>query len=114
MMDLAEQMDAHPERYEDSMKHKTLATLFFEPSTRTRLSFESAMLSLGGNVLGFSDANTCSATKGESLSDTVTVVSGYVDILAMRHPKEGAPAVAIGHSSVPAVSYTHLRAHETD
>ena len=87
MMDLAEQMDAHPERYEDSMKHKTLATLFFEPSTRTRLSFESAMLSLGGNVLGFSDANTCSATKGESLSDTVTVVSGYVDILAMRHPK---------------------------
>lgn len=104
MMDLAEQMDAHPERYEDSMKHKTLATLFFEPSTRTRLSFESAMLSLGGNVLGFSDANTCSATKGESLSDTVTVVSGYVDILAMRHPKEGAPAVAIGHSSVPVIN----------
>ena len=104
MMDLAEQMDAHPERYEDSMKHKTLATLFFEPSTRTRLSFESAMLSLEGNVLGFSDANTCSATKGESLSDTVTVVSGYVDILAMRHPKEGAPAVAIGHSSVPVIN----------
>lgn len=104
MMDLAEQMDAHPERYADSMKHKTLATLFFEPSTRTRLSFESAMLSLGGNVLGFSDANTCSATKGESLSDTVTVVSGYVDILAMRHPKEGAPAVAIGHSLVPVIN----------
>ena len=104
MMDLAEQMDAHPERYEDSMKHKTLATLFFEPSTRTRLSFESAMLSLGGNVLGFSDANTCSATKGESLSDTVTVVSGYVDILAMRHPKEGAPLCASMYSKIPVIN----------
>ena len=100
----AEDIMVHPEKYCDACRHRILGTLFFEPSTRTRLSFESAMLSLGGNVLGFSDANTCSATKGESLSDTVTVVSGYVDILAMRHPKEGAPAVAIGHSSVPVIN----------
>ena len=86
------------------MKHRTLAALFFEPSTRTRLSFESAMLSLGGNVIGFSDAATCSATKGETLADTVTVVSGYADIIAMRHPKEGAPIVACEHAYVPVIN----------
>ena len=100
----AQDMMAHPEKYEDSCRHKTLATLFFEPSTRTRLSFESAMISLGGSVIGFSDPGSCSSVKGESLADTVEVVSGYVDIIAMRHPKEGAPYVAISRSLVPLIN----------
>lgn len=94
----------HPKKYQNKCKHKTLATLFFEPSTRTRLSFESAMLSLGGTVLGFSSANSSSASKGESVADTATVVSGYVDIIAMRHPKEGASYVASCHSKVPLIN----------
>lgn len=91
-------------RYQDVCAHKILATLFFEPSTRTRLSFESAMLSLGGQVLGFSNANSSSATKGESVTDTIWTVSCYSDIIAMRHPKEGAPLVAIRRSKVPLIN----------
>lgn len=94
----------NPDKYKEACKHKILATLFFEPSTRTRLSFESAMLSLGGNVLGVSSADSCSASKGESVADTVTVVSGYADIIAMRHPKEGAPLVGAKHSFVPIIN----------
>ena len=101
---VAEDIIANPEKYQEKCKHKKLATLFFEPSTRTRLSFESAMLSLGGNVLGFSDANSSSSSKGESVADTIRVVSCYSDIIAMRHPKEGAPLVASMHSSVPIVN----------
>lgn len=101
---MAEDIAANPAKYQEALRHHTLATLFFEPSTRTRLSFESAMLSLGGNVIGFSDADTCSATKGESLADTVTVVSGYADLIAMRHPQEGAPLVACEHASVPVIN----------
>ncbi len=92
------------DNYRDKCKYKKLATLFFEPSTRTRLSFESAMLSLGGSVLGFSDANSSSASKGESVADTIRVVSCYSDIIAMRHPKEGAPLVAATYSSVPIIN----------
>ena len=88
---LAGDIIARPERYQEVCRHKKLATLFFEPSTRTRLSFEAAMLDLGGSVLGFSEAASSSASKGESVGDTVAVVSGYADIIAMRHPKEGAP-----------------------
>lgn len=94
----------NPAKYQDVCRHKILATLFFEPSTRTRLSFESAMLSLGGNVLGFSEASSSSASKGESVADTISVVSGYADIIAMRHPKEGAPLVASMHSAVPIIN----------
>ena len=94
----------NPDKYNEVCKHKILATLFFEPSTRTRLSFESAMLSLGGQVLGFSDAASSSSSKGESVSDTVSVVSGYADLIAMRHPKEGAPLVASMHSRVPIIN----------
>ena len=101
---VADDIMANPEKYREACKYKTLATLFFEPSTRTRLSFESAMLSLGGNVLGFSDSNSSSSAKGESVSDTVAVVSGYADIIAMRHPKEGAPLVASMHSLVPIIN----------
>ena len=90
-------------RYQDVCAHKILATLFFEPSTRTRLSFESAMLSLGGKVLGFPTANVSSASKGETVSDTIRVVSGYCDIIAMRHPKEGAPLVASQKSRIPVI-----------
>lgn len=104
MMDTAEDVAAHPEKYEDALKHRTLATLFFEPSTRTRLSFESAMLSLGGNVIGFSNAASSSTSKGETLADTITVVSGYADIIAMRHPKEGAAAVACAHAYIPVIN----------
>lgn len=100
----ADRILADPDAYRDACRHKILATLFFEPSTRTRLSFESAMLSLGGNVLGFSEAASSSAAKGESVADTVTVVSGYADIIAMRHPKEGAPLVASRHSLVPLIN----------
>ena len=95
---------ANPAAYAHKCDGKILATLFFEPSTRTRLSFESAMLSLGGQVLGFSSANSSSASKGESVADTIRVVSAYCDIIAMRHPKEGAPLVATQHSLVPVIN----------
>ncbi len=95
---------AHPENYWDKCKHKKLATLFFEPSTRTRLSFEAAMHELGGDVIGFSDAQNSSASKGESVSDTVRVVSCYADIIAMRHPKEGAPRIAAMRADVPIIN----------
>ena len=88
---VADDIVQNPIKYQNACTHKQLATLFFEPSTRTRLSFESAMLSLGGNVLGFSEAKSSSASKGETVGDTVHVVSYYADIIAMRHPKEGAP-----------------------
>ena len=101
---VADDIMENPDKYNEVCKHKILATLFFEPSTRTRLSFESAMLSLGGQVLGFSDANSSSSSKGESVSDTVSVVSGYADLIAMRHPKEGAPLVASMHSRVPIIN----------
>lgn len=100
----AKDIIAHPDVYRDKCRYKKLATLFFEPSTRTRLSFEAAMMELGGNVLGFSDAGSSSATKGESVSDTVAVVSGYADIIAMRHPKEGAPVVAAMKSDIPIIN----------
>ncbi len=100
----AQDIIRNPDKYKDKCKYKKLATLFFEPSTRTRLSFESAMLSLGGSVLGFSDANSSSASKGESVADTIRVVSCYSDIIAMRHPKEGAPLVASNYSGVPIIN----------
>ncbi len=100
----ADDIMAHPSDYWDACAHRILATLFFEPSTRTRLSFESAMLSLGGQVLGFSEAASSSAAKGESVADTLAVVSGYADIIAMRHPKEGAPIVGAAHSLVPVIN----------
>ena len=99
-MDIAD----HPEKYWDKCAHKKLATLFFEPSTRTRLSFEAAMLELGGTVLGFSEANSSSAAKGESVADTAKTVSNYADIIAMRHPKEGAPVVAARYAGVPVIN----------
>ena len=95
---------SNKEKYLEKCKGKILATLFFEPSTRTRLSFESAMLSLGGSVLGFSSADSSSTQKGETLADTIKVVSGYSDIIAMRHPKEGAPIVAANNSRVPIIN----------
>ena len=93
-----------PEDYVEKCKHKKLATLFFEPSTRTRLSFEAAMMELGGNVIGFSSSSSSSTSKGESVSDTIRVVGGYADIIAMRHPKEGAPLVASQKSTVPIIN----------
>ena len=104
LLDLADDIILDKTKYQDVCNHKTLATLFFEPSTRTRLSFEAAMLELGGNVLGFSNANSSSATKGESVSDTIWTVSCYSDIIAMRHPKEGAPLVATKRSKVPLIN----------
>ncbi|MBQ6392445.1 MAG: aspartate carbamoyltransferase [Eubacterium sp.] len=104
LIDLGSKILADKEKYQDVCKHKSLATLFFEPSTRTRLSFEAAMLELGGNVLGFSSAISSSATKGESVSDTVRTVSYYADIIAMRHPKEGAPLVASRKIEVPLIN----------
>ena len=104
LLAVASDIRLNPEKYQEKCKYKKLATLFFEPSTRTRLSFESAMLSLGGNVLGFSDANSSSSSKGESVSDTIRVVSCYSDIIAMRHPKEGAPLVASRVSTVPIIN----------
>ena len=94
----------NPRNYQDKCRYKKLATLFFEPSTRTRLSFEAAMMELGGNVLGFSEASSSSSSKGESVSDTIAVVGGYADIIAMRHPKEGAPMVASMKSEVPIIN----------
>ena len=100
----AKDIIAHPQNYWDKCAHKKLATLFFEPSTRTRLSFEAAMLELGGSVLGFSEASSSSAAKGESVADTAKTVSCYADIIAMRHPKEGAPYVASRAASIPVIN----------
>ena len=102
--DLARDISKDPKKYSHVCDGKKLATLFYEPSTRTRLSFESAMLNLGGSVLGFSSANSSSASKGESVSDTIRVISCYADICAMRHPKEGAPMVAASKSSIPVIN----------
>ena len=104
IMDLANDIEKHPEKYAHACEGKKLATLFYEPSTRTRLSFEAAMMNLGGNVLGFSSADSSSASKGESVSDTIRVISCYADICAMRHPKEGAPMVAASKSSIPVIN----------
>ena len=104
LLNLAGDIEKHPEKYAHACEGKKLATLFYEPSTRTRLSFEAAMMNLGGTVLGFSSANSSSASKGESVSDTVRVVSGYADIIAMRHPKEGAPYAAARKLSVPIIN----------
>ena len=104
MIDTANDIIANPEKYAEKCKRKKLATLFFEPSTRTRLSFEAAMYEPGGNVLGFSEAQSSSAAKGESVSDTIRTVGAYADIIAMRHPKEGAPMVACRRSTVPIIN----------
>ena len=104
LLEVANDIIENPVKYRDKCRYKKLATLFFEPSTRTRLSFEAAMMELGGNVLGFSSASSSSSSKGESVSDTVAVVSGYADIIAMRHPKEGAPLVASMKSDVPIIN----------
>ena len=104
LIEVAKDIIANQEKYSDRCKGKILATLFFEPSTRTRLSFESAMLRLGGNVLGFSEASSSSASKGESVADTIRIVGNYSDIIAMRHPKEGAPVVAAEKSAVPIIN----------
>ena len=101
---VAEDIIKTPEKYQDACRHKLLATLFFEPSTRTRLSFESAMHRLGGSVVGFSEAGSSSSSKGESLSDTVQTVGCYADIIAMRHPKEGAPVVAARRAGIPIIN----------
>lgn len=104
LMNLADDMKEHPAKYAACCQGKKLATCFYEPSTRTRLSFEAAMLNLGGSVLGFSSADSSSAAKGESVSDTIRVISAYADICAMRHPKEGAPLVASSHSLIPVIN----------
>lgn len=104
ILDLADDIILNKEKYQEVCKYKKLATLFFEPSTRTRLSFEAAMMELGGNVLGFSSADSSSAAKGESVADTIRVVGCYADIIAMRHPKEGAPFVAGQYSPVPIIN----------
>ena len=104
LIDTANDIIANPQKYAECCKGKKLATLFFEPSTRTRLSFESAMLELGGSVIGFSEAQSSSASKGESVSDTAKVISCYADIIAMRHPKEGAPLVAAEAASIPVIN----------
>lgn len=104
ILSLAERIIENPEKYKTVCQGKKLATLFYEPSTRTRLSFEAAMLNLGGSVLGFSSADSSSASKGESVADTIRVISSYADICAMRHPKEGAPLVASQYSSIPVIN----------
>lgn len=104
LIETAQDIIKNPEKYQDKCKNKKIATLFFEPSTRTRLSFEAAMIELGGNAIGFSEASSSSASKGESVSDTIRVVSCYADIIAMRHPKEGAPMVASMMSEVPVIN----------
>jgi aspartate carbamoyltransferase len=101
---LAGDIYRNPEKYKDICHGKKLATLFYEPSTRTRLSFEAAMLNLGGSVLGFSESSSSSAAKGETVADTIRVISAYADICAMRHPKEGAPQVASMYSSIPVIN----------
>lgn len=104
LLDLASDIEKNPAKYSEKCKGKKIATLFYEPSTRTRLSFEAAMLNLGGSVLGFSSASSSSASKGESVSDTIRMVSCYADICAMRHPKEGAPTVASLKSRIPVIN----------
>jgi len=104
LIEKAQDIIANPDAYHEKCKYKKLATLFFEPSTRTRLSFEAAMIDLGGRVMGFSEAQASSAAKGESVADTVRTVGCYVDIIAMRHPKEGAPLVASMHAGVPVIN----------
>ena len=104
LIKVAKSIMLNPSNYQEKCKHKKLATLFFEPSTRTRLSFESAMLDLGGSVIGFSSSDSSSTSKGESVSDTIRVVGCYSDIIAMRHPKEGAPLVAVQKSTVPIIN----------
>ena len=104
LIGVANDIIANPEKYSEKCRGKKLATLFFEPSTRTRLSFESAMLELGGSVLGFSEAQSSSASKGESVADTAKVISCYANIIAMRHPKEGAPLVAARNASIPVIN----------
>ena len=104
LFDLANDIEKNPQKYAHACAGKKMATCFYEPSTRTRLSFEAAMLNLGGSVLGFSDANSSSAAKGESVSDTIRVISCYADICAMRHPKEGAPMVAASKSGIPVIN----------
>ncbi len=104
LLDLANDIEKHPEKYAHACDGKKLATLFYEPSTRTRLSFEAAMMNLGGNIFGFSSAQSSSAAKGESVSDTIRMISCYADICAMRHPKEGAPMVASAVSSIPVIN----------
>ena len=104
LLDLANDIEAHPEKYAHKCDGKKLATCFYEPSTRTRLSFEAAMINLGGQVLGFSEASSSSASKGESVADTIRIISCYADICAMRHPKEGAALVAANNSSIPVIN----------
>ena len=104
LISLAEQIMENPQKYAEYCKGKKLATCFYEPSTRTRLSFEAAMINLGGSVLGFSSADSSSAAKGESVADTIRIISSYADICAMRHPKEGAPLVASMYSSIPVIN----------
>ena len=104
LLNLANDIEANPKKYAHACDGKKLATLFYEPSTRTRLSFEAAMMNLGGNVLGFSSAESSSATKGETVADTIRMVACYADICAMRHPKEGAPLVASLHSPIPVIN----------
>lgn len=104
LLHLANDIENNPQKYAHACEGKTLATCFYEPSTRTRLSFEAAMINLGGRVLGFSSADSSSAAKGESVSDTIRVISSYADICAMRHPKEGAPLVASEKSSIPVIN----------
>lgn len=104
LLDLANDIEAHPEKYAHACEGKKLITMFYEPSTRTRLSHEAAMLNLGGSVLGFSSANSSSAAKGESVADTIRMASCYADIAAMRHPKEGAALVAASHSGIPVIN----------
>lgn len=104
MIRLAEDIIAHPEAYREKCRGKKLATLFYEPSTRTRLSFEAAMYELGGQVLGFSEASSSSVAKGESVADTARTVACFADVIAMRHPKEGAPMVAAGNVSIPLIN----------
>ena len=104
LLDLANDIEQNPEKYAHACDGKKIATLFYEPSTRTRLSFEAAMLNLGGSVLGFASADSSSAAKGESVSDTIRIISCYADICAMRHPKEGAPLVASQKSSIPVIN----------
>ena len=104
LLELANDIEKNPKKYSEACKGKKLATLFYEPSTRTRLSFEAAMLNLGGNVLGFSEATSSSAAKGESVADTIQIISCYADIAAMRHPKEGAALVAANNSRIPVIN----------
>ena len=104
LFDFANDIEQNPEKYNEKCKGKKIATCFYEPSTRTRLSFETAMINLGGSVIGFSDANSSSASKGESVSDTIRVISCFADICAMRHPKEGAAMVAASKSSIPVIN----------